>query len=290
MILDELTQTGTSFEDVGGILLPRLDRIISPGKMGVGISESLGMELQRLSLLTRVYLKRGYLDGIATIRRPEMDLTRIHHSDGLPYLLDNLNAAEIEEFYSHGLLLEQEEGFPLYFDQWQYNSVNFVAVTNTGEELSVVGSARLIYDHTGTGNLPTLIDPSISFFPEWEPIARSARVEFSQLAVDAPSRLQTGLAATTLLRRAKEYSDLMGTPLWIATIDTHVKNLLNGKYYGFGLPEIGPEVDYLGSLSVPTWIDTDLAIENASRDESSKNTADFLRNIESPMSSWYVGL
>jgi hypothetical protein len=122
-------------------------------------------------------------------------------------------------------------------------------------------------------------------------LARSARVEFSQLAVDAPSRLQTGLAATTLLRRAKEYSDSVGSPLWIATIDTHVKNLLNGKYYGFGLPEIGPEVDYLGSLSVPTWIDTDLAIENASRDELSKNTADFLRgNIESPMSSWYVGL
>lgn len=290
MIFNELTQTETSFEDVDGVVLPRLDRIISPGKMGVGISELLGMELQRLSLLTRVYLKRGYLDGIATIRRPEMDLTRIHHSDGLPYLLDNLNDAEIEEFYSHGLLLEQEEGFPLYFDQWQYNSVNFVAVTNTGEELSVVGSARLIYDHTDTGNLPTLIDPSISFFPEWGPIARSARVEFSQLAVDAPSKLQTGLAATTLLRRAKEYSDLMGTPLWIATIDTHVKNLLNGKYYGFGLPEIGPEVNYLGSLSVPTWIDTDLAIENASRDELSKNTADFLRNIESPMSSWYVGL
>lgn len=290
MIRDQLFTTTPHFPDRSGALLPRLDTLISPGQIGVGISETLGMELERLTLLTRVYLKRGYLDGISTIRKPDFDLSRVTQSDGLPYLLSQLNGHEVQEYYSHGLLLEAEEGHPLYIDQWQHNSINFVAVTNTGDGLNVVGSARLIYDPTDTGNLPTLIDPSISFFPEWENLAITARVEFSQLAVDAPSRLQTGLAATTLLRRAKEYSDSRGTPLWLATIDTHVRDLLNGRYYGFRLPEIGPSVHYLGSLSVPTWIDTDLAIENASRDEQSRNTADFLRGIESPMSSWYVGL
>ncbi len=67
--------------------------------------------------------------------------------------------------------------------------------------------------------------------------------------------------------------------------------MLNGIYFNFGLPKIGPSVRYLGSESTPQIINIEQAIQNADEKVSSRNMARFLRGENDIQGfEWYTGV
>jgi hypothetical protein len=64
---------------------------------------------------------------------------------------------------------------------------------------------------------------------------------------------------------------------------------LNSNFFHFELPQIGPGVLYLGSLSIPVLVNFEKALENAEKHENSKNMAQFIRGNDVEGFDWYSG-
>lgn len=268
--------------------LPPIDVInnvetLQDGQIGFKVGLTPENDLERLLVVSEVYRERGYFTGVPSIHL-QTDPLEIVSPDGKAILTGQLNEADYNSFIATGALFVFPGGQEVYLDKYHWDSVGLIAKTNQG----VIGSARIVMnDEAG---LPTLNDSQIEIFPEWEELAHMAKAEFSQFAVlkgEAPFK-----AATGLLKTAYEYSKGNEIYNWIATIDKIVIRLLNGTYYKFGLPKIGKDVNYMGSISTPVWINFETAIGNASRTPDSRPTAEFLlgQDLDAEENKWYVEL
>jgi hypothetical protein len=217
--------------------------------------------------VTERYRLEGYLDNISTVELDDIPTEQLLSKEGLGILRSRFTPEQDEQFMCDGILVEQN-GKSLYIDKYNYNSVPFVV--KQGEEY--IGSARLIIKN-GYG-LPTTNDPRIEISNMWKDAVKDCNAEFSQFAVRKGAPMETSIQ---LLKAAYDYSKRTNLSGWLATTDNKVVRLLNSSFFQFDLPNIGPTVDYLGSLSTPVYIDFEKALSNAEKYTSSKRIAAFIR-------------
>lgn len=229
----------------------------------VSVEDQIG----RLEVVTERYKVEGYLDSISTVEINDVPTEKLFSKDGLNILRSKLTPEQDKEFLQEGILV-QHNGKSLYLDKYHFNSVPFV-VKKGGE---YIGSARLIIKN-GYG-LPTTNDPRIEISNLWKEKVQDCRAEFSQFAVRKGAPMDTSVK---LLKAAYDYSKENNIMGWLATTDNKVVRLLNSSFFQFDLPNIGPSVDYLGSLSTPVYIDFEKALANAEGYESSQKIAAFIR-------------
>ncbi|MEI7579138.1 MAG: hypothetical protein WCJ58_03795 [bacterium] len=255
---------------------------LKDGEIAIGVATSIEDQIGRLGVVTERYNHQGYLANVQKCTlpvKPEVVL----NADGLTSVQQLLSPDLYEAFEKEGLVMEFEGGQSLYVDKYHWNSVPIVAKTNEG----YVGSARVIV-RNGHG-LPTLTDPRIQINEEWQEKANACPAEFSQFAVKkgSPPGVSVGI-----LRNAHLYSrDVLGLNAWVATTDNFVVKLLNGSFFHFSIPTIGPSVDYLGSSSTPTYLDFEKSLDNAQQYESSAGIARFIRGENGVDGfQWYQGI
>jgi hypothetical protein len=224
-------------------------------------------QMGRLEVVTERYELEHYLDGIGTVSMEDISPDILLSKEGFDILRGRLSSEEDESFMKDGILVEHD-GKKLYLDKYNWNSVPFVV--KRGEEY--LGSARLIIKN-GFG-LPTTNDPRIEISNLWKEKATQCTAEFSQFAVKKGAPMDSSVK---LLKAAYDYSNYAGIENWVATTDNSVVRLLNSSFFKFDLPYIGPSVDYLGSASTPIFIDLEKALDNASKFESSRRIATFIR-------------
>lgn len=234
----------------------------------IGLANTLEDNIGRLSLVTERYTLEGYLDDVKEIDT-DLEPSEIITRPGFQILKDSLSKEDFESFMETGIVLKFPNKQKLYIDKYHWNSVPFFA--KSGKDY--IGSARLIIKN-GYG-LPTSEDPQIKIYENWKETAKKSIAEFSQFAVKkgaSPAKVSVGL-----LREAYQYSKKVNIDAWLATIDDNVKKFLNGRFFNFGLPQIGETVRYLGSNSTPIFIDLEKSLSNAESIDSSKEMARYIR-------------
>lgn len=266
--------------------IPNIERVIEEGEVVVGIAETAEQKIGRLEVVTDRYKHEGYLADVG-VSYPGLSAEEIVGDEGFVLLKGTLPEELFDEFMRKGLLLVSEEGKQLYVDKYHWQSIQFVAETQAG----YVGSVRLILNSEETDRpvfpLPTLTDPDIVIEEKWKEKASKVKAELSQFAKQAHSH--PGIAVA-LLRVASLYSKRNNIEEWVATTDNRVVKLLNGVFFNFNLPKIGPSVDYLGSLSTPIYIDIEEALSFAESYDSSRATARFIRGEDITGFEWYTGV
>lgn len=261
------------------------DQELPRGEYGFGIATTPDETIGRLHVVTQRYSREGYLDEISEVET-DIPVDLVISDQGLSFLERNLSPEYFHEFLEHGLLLRFPCGNTLYLDKYHWQSVQFVARGKEG----IVGSARLILHNPDAElnfPLPTLSDRSISINPEHRDKAQSVDAEFSQFAKlkEAPSVVAIGL-----LRVAAQFSRWKGIPEWLATTDNVITRLLNSTFFNFGLPKIGPSVEYLGSMSTPIFINIETALQHAEGYDTSRASSNFLSGNNEPGFEWYHGV
>lgn len=241
--------------------------------------------LGRLNVVTERYAQEGYLKDIM---RVELDIEPelIVSEKGFELLQNSLSKEEIAEFMEEGLLISSQ-GQNFYLDKYHWQSIQFVAKGING----YLGSVRIIVDSDEVNppvyNIPTLTKSEIKIDDEWYERVKPINAELSQFAKlkEASSNVPTAL-----LRIASIYSKEHGIKEWLATTDNIVVRILNGMYFNFNLPKIGPSVEYLGSKSTPIYINIENALFNAEQKDCSRPTAQFLRGRNDIDGfEWYTG-
>ncbi len=167
-----------------------------------------------------------------------------------------------------------------FIDLYEEYCIPLVAKKN-GE---IVASMRLIPNTTS--GLP-VNNEKIALYQECES-ARNVPFEVSQLA---KSKIAGKDPRPTLgiIRTYMQILRQIGETESIAVIDQAVREQLNGPYTGFGLPQIGPSVFYMGSDSQPIYIDINSVVSN-SNDNGHAELARFLNGENKvPGFEWYVG-
>lgn len=262
------------------------ERELSEGEVSVGLAVTSEEKIGRLEVVTDRYIREGYLQGIP-FARVDLKAEDVVQENGLGLLYDALDEGLFEKFINEGLLLRFSGGQQLYLDKYHWQSAQFVAKTSQG----YVGSVRLIMDHKDSEinmyKLPTLTDKKIQIEEEWREKVSHVTAELSQFAKlkEAPATV-----SVALLRIAAQYSRANKIEEWLATTDNLVVRLLNGYYFNFGLPKIGPSVRYLGSESTPVLINIEESIKNAETKGSSEGMAKFLRGEDVKGFEWYTGV
>lgn len=260
----------------------QLQEVLNEGDVTVGVANTMEEQIGRLQVLTQKYQERNYLDDIHSLTL-QIDAPSIIGKNGLQTLQELLSPDQYDLFRKDGLMLTFSDNKTLYIDKYHWSSIPFVAKT-LGNRF--VGSARLIIDEDNGLGLPTLHDDRISIDHEWQTQAQNCKVEFSQFATIMATK-----PSIALLRAAYKYSkDVLGTTEWLATTDNMVVRLLNGTYFHFNIPKIGPSVNYLGSESTPVYINCERSIENAGNNPQSSAIAQFLDGCEDVGGfEWYQG-
>ena len=256
---------------------------IAEGEVLVGIASTPEDKIGRLEVVTNRYKLQGYLQGVP-FAWVDLEAKDVVQDQGFDLLEKNLTPEVFEKFLQEGLLISFQDDKQLYLDKYHWQSIQFVAKNNTG----YVGSVRLIMDSPENKfGLPTLEEDSIRIEEEYLDLCRSIKAELSQFAKikQAPATV-----SVALLRIAAQFSKANEIKEWVATTDNLVIRLLNGVYFNFDLPKIGPSVHYLGSESTPILIDIDKSLDNAERKESSKDMARFIRGEEVQGFEWYTGI
>lgn len=257
------------------------------GEVSVGLAVTPQEMIGRLDVVTDRYIREGYLQGIP-FARIDLEAEEVVQENGLGLLYESLEPKLFDKFLNEGLLLKFSGGQQLYLDKYHWQSAQFIAKTSQG----IVGSVRLIMANNDSGinmfQLPTLTDENILIEQDWREKVANVKAELSQFAKykDVPTSV-----AVALLRIAAQYSRVNGVEEWLATTDNRVVKMLNGIYFNFGLPKIGPSVRYLGSESTPQLINIEQAIQNADEKVSSRNMARFLRGENDIQGfEWYTGV
>ncbi|MBI2357289.1 hypothetical protein HYV12_04530 [Candidatus Dojkabacteria bacterium] len=255
--------------------LQLLDKYIVPegntqGETYFGIAHSSKDRLGRLRVTTEAYRGREYLADIPEVglNRPLSDL--INGSlEEFTIMLSELSGGYDEIFMEEGIVVYDLNGDRtdgIYIDPWEFQSIPIVAKNSKGE---VVGSSRLIMANDPLP-LPTLkTDRLVS--PEFKEAVKQVPLEMSQLA---KSDQVNELVKFGLFRIAIHLSREMGANEWLATTDSFVMRLLNGRLK-FAIKEIGQTQNYLGSDSTPGWIKVDVTL-NSVAENGDRNLADYL--------------
>lgn len=246
----------------------KLNEEVTLKKPEFHIAQTIEDQIGRLEVVTERYNNENYLQNIPIVKiddniRDEELLSK----NGYKILEANFSADENEEFLKNGTLIDHK-GKRLYYDKYHWNSVPFV--TKVGDNYT--GSARLIIKN-GMG-LPTLNDPKIEISNLWRSIVNNSVAEFSQFAIKRGSRGETSVQ---ILKLAYDYSKRNNIDSWVATTDNSVIRLLNSSFFKFDIPNIGPSVDYLGSISTPIYINLEKSLDNAEKFDSSRKIANFIR-------------
>ncbi len=235
------------------------------------VAESFEDKVGRLDVLTRRYFREDYLKDIHTVHiNNEDDVHKILEDNGFDHLVSGLNDVQKEDFLKDGLIMEYDNK-RLYIDKYNWDSVPFV--TKLGNEYT--GSARLIKKE-GRFGLPTTSEKTIEISDAWRDKVDDSPVEFSQFAIVRGAPRET---SALLLRAVYEYSKENRIDSWIATTDNSVVRLLNSAFFNFNIPNVGPSVEYLGSLSTPIYIDLESGLNNADKYETSRKMSNFIRGI-----------
>ncbi len=262
------------------------EKDLRDGEVIVGIASSPEEKIGRMQVVTDRYMFQGYLQGIPFVKM-DLDARDVVGEGGFSLLEEHLDPEKLEDFMKEGLLISFMNEDPLYIDKYHWQSVQFVGITNQG----YVGSVRLIMSNptseVPTFKLPTLTDRKIKIEKEWKKAVKHIPAELSQFA---KLKSAPGTVSVALLRAAAQYSRANGIEEWVATTDNLVIRLLNGIYFNFGLPKIGPSVCYLGSESTPILINIEESLNNAEQKASSKDTAKFLKGEAVPGFEWYTGI
>jgi hypothetical protein len=173
----------------------------------------------------------------------------------------------------------------LYVDKYESGAIPLVG-KHDGE---VVMSLRLIPRTVG---LPIASEPAIrqGIYPGFEQVVDQADAEWSGLARKKQSKLRAHDSRPTIgiIRTAFAISEELGFDSEVAVIDEGVMALMNGSRTHFGLPQIGREVFYMGSVSIPIHVDRDRVIES-SRKGGKNELADFLKTGSARGYKWYLG-
>ncbi len=248
--------------------IERSNEEIIPKRSEFHIAQSVEDQIGRLEVVTERYNNENYLQNIPIVKIDDniMD-EELLSKNGYRILEENFTEDENKQFLKNGTLIDHN-GKRLYFDKYHWNSVPFV--TKVGD--TYTGSARLIIKN-GIG-LPTLSDPKIEISNLWKPIVSSSVAEFSQFAIRRGSKGETSVQ---ILKLAYDYSKRNNIDSWVATTDNSVIRLLNSSFFKFDIPNIGPSVDYLGSISTPIYINLEKSLDNAENFDSSRKIANFIR-------------
>ncbi len=170
----------------------------------------------------------------------------------------------------------------VYVDHYETGSIPIVA--KIGPE--VVASLRLI-SNTATSRLPINMEEGIEIYSDWKEKISEAPFELSQLAKSM--KYFTDRRSTFgLLRLFVAYARSLGKGDACGVIDNRVKELMNGPFMNFNLPQVGPSVRYMGSESTPIYINIDDCIRNAAK-AGHVDLAEFLDTGKAPGFEWYVG-
>lgn len=150
----------------------------------------------------------------------------------------------------------------------------------------VVASIRLIKNTPRLG-LPVNSHEEITIVGDWKKEVVRATFELSQLA-KSKEYYKDPRAIDGLIRTYMQISRALGILTSVGVIDDGVKEYLNGPHKGFNLPQIGPAVNYMGSLSIPIWIHIPNVTASA-RKNGHHELAEFLEGKDSHGFEWYVG-
>lgn len=165
--------------------------------------------------------------------------------------------------YSHPTIKEKEEMYRLRmqvfakygylngnderdFDKFDPQSVHFIAQDSN----VIIGTIRLIKYIDGF-RFPIEMNFELSEMP-FENVSKSSVVEISRLAVkeDASDKRKILLG---LIKSIYDYSTKNGTYHWYLAADNKVFRLLSR--FGFAFTIIGEPSIYLGSLTIPAYIE-----------------------------------
>lgn len=246
-----------------------------------GIPNTVEDQIGRLDVVTHRYNEEKYLQGVEKVELNISSEQLLDPTFSIDKFKQQLSPESLENFNKDGLLLHSNQiktsNGGLFIDKYSWNSLPIVAK----EKGVYTGSARLIMSSEETP-LPIFSSKEIQIDEKY---CLQCSVEISQLA---KARECHPLTLFGLLRVARIYSKEMNILDWVATIDKKVFNLLN-KRIGFDIKQIGPEVDYLGSISVPSYINIENSIKNI--EKSNPTTARFLNGEKNvPGFEWYQGV
>jgi hypothetical protein len=171
----------------------------------------------------------------------------------------------------------------VYVDEYEKHSIPFLAVV----ENTPVGSLRLIQNTLNVG-LPINNDPHITIFSKWRNKVENAPFELSQLSKSRGASRDTR-STYALIRAYFAYSRQNGFEQAVAVADNHVLELLNGAAMSFGLPSIGEPHFYMGSISIPIYIDIPTVIANTAK-SGKRDLAQFLDTGMASGFEWYHGI
>ncbi len=166
----------------------------------------------------------------------------------------------------------------------EYEGIAVPIVAKIGAE--VAASLRLI-PNSPAKPLPINAEEAITIDAAWQEKASHAAFEWSQLAKSSRF-VRDRSPVMGIIRAAFAYSREQGVNDGVAVIDKRVMELLNGEGTHFALPNIGPAVDYMGSSSVPIYINFDTVIKNTFN-HGHKELAQFLDTGKAEGYEWYVG-
>lgn len=258
----------------------RLSEYAGINEVSTGLPLNPVQEMARLWVASSRYEAQGYLQDIDTVVVLFSPLDIVTGSEDL--LRERLTEEQYRKFKEKGVVLRFKEEMALYIDPYHFSSIPIYGVIGGVSQ----GSTRIILPSQDYG-LPTFTDDSIIINPEHKELVSKSLAELSQFAIVKGAH--PGMSGA-LLRSSVAISKALGINHWIATIDNFVVTHLNGAYFRFALPEIGPASEYLGSKSTPIFVDIDGALDNAENYDSSRAMARFIRGTEIPQGfEWYRG-
>jgi hypothetical protein len=171
----------------------------------------------------------------------------------------------------------------VYRDEWEDVSIPIVA--KYGDR--VVASLRLTPNLQGHHLLVN--GPRVAIDPDWRDKIAQIPFEISQLA--KVEDINGNKLTLGILRAYIATSRSQGQNEAVAVIDNSAWRIMNGDILRFNLPQIGPALMYLGSESVPAYINIQSALDNMGRGgERSKQIAQFLDTGKAIGFEWYHGL
>lgn len=170
----------------------------------------------------------------------------------------------------------------VYYDD--YEDISIPIIAKMGDE--VVASVRLIPNSLLKG-LPINTQEDIVIEDTWGAKISKIPFEISQLAKSNKQR-RNPYPTLAVLRSYIAVSRMYGENDAAAVLDKGVFHLLNGRFMGFDMPYVGPPVTYMGSASLPVYVNIDNCIKNALK--RNPYLSQFLDTGEAPGFEWYQGI
>ncbi len=177
------------------------------------------------------------------------------------------------ELNSHGV----------YNDKYETYSVPIIA--KIGDKTAA--SLRLIPNVPGQG-LPINNEGEIEIYPEWKDKISTIPFEISQLAKSLEF-YRDPRPTLSLFRSYIAYSRYLNQNEAAAVVDSRVTKFLNSRFMSFGLPQIGDSVNYMGSESIPLYVNIDDVVRSTAEGGHS-DLSQFLDTGKAPGFEWYKGM